>query len=380
MFSSLLIIYVLAVCCILCIAAVFCNAFIRKPSVSQTDEGGISGATAAPEIHLSVILTVHDNAPELERHLPLLLEQEYAAGYEVIVVDESSTDDTADVLKRLKARYPHLYTTFIPESSHYLSRRKLALTIGVKAAKNEWLLFTDADCHPESPQWLRAMASHCTDDVDIVTGYCGYDSDAPAYWRYERLLTACYQMRRTLRGTAYRYEGHNLAIRKSVFLQHNGFLSNLKYLRGEYDLMVNEYAEKGRTAIAQMPEARIRQECPHRTMWINSQLYYMETRRHLRRSWWNRIVFNVDMLLLHLSYLLPIAAAIALPLPFNAIAAGACLLSLLLRIIIVSRAAHSVGEHFPFWQIPFLELSVVWCRLWLKLKYALSDHADYIRK
>ena len=88
----------------------------------------------------SVIMPVCDQAVELEQNLPAFLTQEYESGYEVIVVDENSTDNTEDVLKLLKQDYPHLYSTFLPKPHMQTLRRKNALNIGSKAAKNEWII------------------------------------------------------------------------------------------------------------------------------------------------------------------------------------------------------------------------------------------------
>lgn len=110
---------------------------IQNASENDVDESTCnSDSTETAEVHtptgttsalpfVSIVLAVHDNAYELEERLPQLLEQQYRGKWEVIIVDESSTDDTQDVLTRAKAKYPRLYTTFIPESSHYISRRKL---------------------------------------------------------------------------------------------------------------------------------------------------------------------------------------------------------------------------------------------------------------
>ena len=73
----------------------------------------------------SIIIPVHNNAMEIERNLPGLLEQEYSGKYEVIVVDESSNDETEDVLKRLKSQYANLYTTFIPEIGRASCRERV---------------------------------------------------------------------------------------------------------------------------------------------------------------------------------------------------------------------------------------------------------------
>ena len=113
----------------------------------------------------SVIITVYDQARELEEQLPAFLKQEYEPGYEVIVVDESSTDETPDVLKLLKNEYKHLYSTFLPKPSAQTFRRKLALNIGIKASHHEYIIIAKANNAPaermasRSPRlaWLRSI-------------------------------------------------------------------------------------------------------------------------------------------------------------------------------------------------------------------------------
>ena len=114
------------ICAIVIVAALLTpmvNIFFRKVGDGQdvTDDSQLPC--------LSVLLTVQDNASELEQHLPALLTQDYPAGFEVIVVVSKGEDDTDDVLKKLSATYPNLYTTFIPDSSRYMSRKKLAVTL-----------------------------------------------------------------------------------------------------------------------------------------------------------------------------------------------------------------------------------------------------------
>ena len=159
----------IVICAIIIVAAFITpliNIFFRKVE----DEESATDDSQLP--CLSVLLTVQDNARELEQHLPAMLTQDYPAGFEVIVVVGKGEDDTDDVLKKLSATYPNLYTTFIPDSSRYMSRKKLAVTLGVKAARHEWILMTEASCQPASDQWLKTMARHCQEGTDMVIGYC----------------------------------------------------------------------------------------------------------------------------------------------------------------------------------------------------------------
>ncbi len=119
----------------------------------------------------SIIMIVYDQARELAENLPAFLQQEYEPGYEVIVVDESSTDDTSDVLKLLKNDHPHLYSTFIPRPNRLISRRKLAFHIGVKAAKNEWIMFTKIEKKPIANDILKAIAESMDEEAELMLGY-----------------------------------------------------------------------------------------------------------------------------------------------------------------------------------------------------------------
>lgn len=123
------------------------------------------------EPSFSVIMTVFDNARELEANLPAFLQQDYEPGYKVIVVDETSTDDTEDVLKILKQQNNHLYTTFLPKPDPHVTRRKLALTIGVKAATGNWIILTDITTPTPSADWLKDIAGVIDDNTGIVFGY-----------------------------------------------------------------------------------------------------------------------------------------------------------------------------------------------------------------
>ena len=118
----------------------------------------------------SVIMTVYDQARELEEQLPAYLKQTYEPGYEVIVVDESSTDETPDVLKLLKNDYPHLYSTFLPKPNRRVVRKKQAFNVGIKAAKNEWIIITKLTDYPLAEDVLQAISKSISDSP-LTLGY-----------------------------------------------------------------------------------------------------------------------------------------------------------------------------------------------------------------
>lgn len=123
------------------------------------------------EHSFSVIMTVYDQAQLLEQNLPAYLTQQHDGGYEVIVVDESSTDETEDVLKLLKQNHSCLYTTFLPKPNRRIVRRKMALSLGVKAAGQKWVIMTDIHVKPSADDLLQAIAAHLDGSEAITLGY-----------------------------------------------------------------------------------------------------------------------------------------------------------------------------------------------------------------
>lgn len=108
---------------------------------------------------ISIVMTVHDQAELLEQNLPAFLTLPYEGQYEVIVVDNMSTDDTPDVLKRMKAEYPRLYSTFLPSSVIVNpSRKRLALSVGAKAAHHDYIVLADIRRTPINTDWLAGLA------------------------------------------------------------------------------------------------------------------------------------------------------------------------------------------------------------------------------
>ena len=116
-------------------------------------------------------MAVYDQAYELKENLTAFLTQQYQPGYQVVIVDESSTDETPDILKLYKKDYANLYTTFLPKSKGYALSKKQAYNIGIKAATNDWLIFTNANYAPVNADILQAINDQIDDTADLTLGY-----------------------------------------------------------------------------------------------------------------------------------------------------------------------------------------------------------------
>ncbi|MDR1343828.1 MAG: glycosyltransferase [Tannerellaceae bacterium] len=200
---------------------------------------------------LSVIIYSNNESANLKENLPLWLNQDYPQ-YEVIVINDGSTDESDDVLKLFENEHPHLYHTFIPQESRYLSRRKLSLTIGIKAAKYEILLFTEAACHPLSNRWLASMARNYTAKTDIALGFCAYRTHKGFFHKlvsYDNLLTGVQSISATLIRRPYSGDGRNMSYRKALFYEHKGYSHSLGLHAGDDDLFINEFATGDNTRV-----------------------------------------------------------------------------------------------------------------------------------
>ncbi|MDO9154778.1 MAG: glycosyltransferase [Paludibacter sp.] len=230
---------------------------------------------------VSVIICAKDEVDNLRKFLPFFLTQEYP-DYEVIVVNDGSTDDTEILLNELKKTYPNLRSTFVPVGATNLSTKKLALTLGIKAAKNDILLFTDADCMPEDKLWIARMARNFTPGIDFVLGYGAYLHQKG--WvnkliTYDTLFIALQYLGFAFTGKPYMGVGRNMAYRKEVFFKQKGYASSLHLRSGDDDLMVNQAANRYNTKIEIAPDS---------VTWSEPKLkfknWYYQKERHLSVS------------------------------------------------------------------------------------------------
>jgi glycosyltransferase involved in cell wall biosynthesis len=210
-------------------------------------------ATKTPDSKepVSVIICARNEAENLRNFLPSVLEQDYPS-YEVIVVNDCSEDSSDDVLGQLLLQYSHLKVSSINKDPKFTHYKKFAQFIGIKAANNEMLVFTDADCQPESEKWLSNMTSNFDSKTDIVLGYGGYLDEKGIlnkYIRFDTLFIAMQYMGMALRGIPYMGVGRNLAYRRSVFFRNKGFGVHNHIISGDDDLFVNSVASKANTKI-----------------------------------------------------------------------------------------------------------------------------------
>jgi glycosyltransferase involved in cell wall biosynthesis len=246
--------------------------------INQVDDAEI--ANPKP-FGVSVIVCAWNELENLKELIPTLNSQEYKT-FEVIIVDDRSWDGTYDYLLTECAEYQKIRFIRIEETPDHLSSKKYALTLGIKSAKHDVVLLTDADCRPQSSFWIKEMAACMTPEKEIVLGFSPYFK-AKGFLnnliRYETFITALQYFSFALVGVPYMGVGRNLMYRKSLFLRNRGFARHTNILGGDDDLFMNDVANSENTAICLNPDAFM-YSVP-KTTW---QTWYRQKRRHLSVS------------------------------------------------------------------------------------------------
>jgi glycosyltransferase involved in cell wall biosynthesis len=236
-------------------------------------------ADYSPTPPVSVIIAARNEADNIRQFLPLILAQDYPE-FEVIVINDQSWDKTGKRLEKMALESPKLRVVTIDEHVNEFAGKKLALTLGAKAAAHEILVFTDADCEPASDQWLRQMAgAYEGDRTEIVLGYSPYRNAGGflnKFIRFETFITALQYFSFAIGGNPYMGVGRNLSYRKSLFFRNKGFAPYLKVPAGDDDLFVNLHANKQNTALALNKESFVYSES--KKTWSD---WYRQKRRHL---------------------------------------------------------------------------------------------------
>ncbi|MDO4510449.1 MAG: glycosyltransferase [Bacteroidales bacterium] len=264
-FETLNILYVYVLLGVAVLLTVVCSAVLwRRAARLRKFTASEASREYVDEEHLpsvSVVVYAHNECENLERFLPLLLHQDYP-DFDVVVVDDASFDGTRDLLSDMLPHFSNLRVTFAPEATRSLSRKKLALTIGIKASQKEVVLTTNANCRVMSDQWLRSMMRNFVPGIDVVLGFSHYryrkDTSGGRFYRvFDSVVTSLQWVGSAIKGKPYRGISDNLAYRREVFFQHSGFSKSLDLKFGDDDVFVSEIADGTNTRLELAPESQV---------------------------------------------------------------------------------------------------------------------------
>lgn len=226
---------------------------------------------------ISVIIAARNEEDNLFNNLETILNQDYPE-FEVIVVNHQSSDDTKHILGALQKQYAHLKVIEIERNKHLKIGKKLPITLGVKGARYEHLLFTDADCRPTSNQWIRNMSEQFSEKKDIVLGYGPYKKEKGflnTLIRFDTVQIAINYFSFALNGLPYMGVGRNMAYKKTRFEAVGGFKSHYGLASGDDDLFIRDAANRKNVSICLSKESFCYSE--PKTTWTE---WFKQKQRH----------------------------------------------------------------------------------------------------
>ncbi len=206
---------------------------------------------------VSVVICARDEAHNLVKNLPGVLVQNYKTTHEVVLVNDNSSDESKYVIDEFKRSFKNLNMVELTQEAIMITGKKFPLSMGIKSAKYEIVLLTDADCVPASEHWIQKMQDSYTDDIEIVLGYGAYHKQPGILnklIRFETFHTAIQYLSYAIAGTPYMGVGRNLSYKKNVFLRNKGFSSINQIPSGDDDLFINQVANSSNTAISIDPD------------------------------------------------------------------------------------------------------------------------------
>ncbi|MCM1110294.1 MAG: glycosyltransferase [Clostridium sp.] len=307
---------------------------IRRRVASDSEEPLLAGGY--PDV--SVVVYASNDGWNISDLVADIFGQDYPAAMEVIIVNDGSFDNTEDIIGQLELTYSNLYLTFAPSHSRNLSRRKLAITLGVKAARYDCVVLTRGNCRIPSNEWLKRMTRHVAAGKEVVVGYAAMADGADCRGAFRiRAFDAVYQaitwILPALDRRVFRGDGANLAYTRKIFFDNKGFSRSLNLNNGDDDIFISEIATRANSAIELSRQSMVE---VHDTTPKKSHIFNKLSRRFTgqKLTFWPRVLLSVGCWMWWIFAAAGIAASLtALP---SVIPAGAFAVLFLTAGVLVS--------------------------------------------
>ena len=306
----------------------------------------------------TLLVCAHNEETNLKALIPLLLGQDHPE-LDIVIVLDRTTDGSRAFLETVVTTHKNVRYLDVPVVPGDVNGKKYGLLQGIREAKHDILLLTDADCRP-GRQWAREMVSAFDEDTTVVLGYSPYLKTSGilnTFIRFETLLTGIQYLGLARLGFPYMGVGRNLAYRKSFFTSTNGFDGIMTVTGGDDDLWVNRNARAGHTRV-QMGASSLVWSVPKSTWreFLHQKTRHLSAGRHYTVS--SRALLGVFHVSHILSWLL-FGAALVLTPSVPPLILIVFVSRLLLFIVLVVLASRRLGDKFPPWSVILLDFIYV---------------------
>jgi glycosyltransferase involved in cell wall biosynthesis len=348
--------------------------YYRKPYAYAKNLNSYEDLSDKPsKLKVSVIIVSENEADSLTENLPTILNQDYP-DFEVIVVNNGSTDESDVLLTSLELNYPNLYHTYLPYSNDkMLSRYKLALTLGVKAAKGDVLLFTQPYCKPVSDKWISALVRGFSENKEVVLGYSFYQKKNRFYNRMARFGNHIFSMQylsRAVKGKPYVGTFRNIAFRKHLFFDNKGFASNL-HLELAEDILINEIMTKDNTSVSLSQDSFIEIGMHEFSLWKQIKRSYSLSKTYLKGK--APVIFGIESFSGSIFYLLFIGLTVYSAVLQHWALLGITIFFFLLRLCtqyaVLTKSARYFNSGKFIFSLPLLDFLAPYYNIRFKTRY-----------
>lgn len=347
--------------------------YYRKPYTYAKNLDSYESLSDKPKLKVSVIIVSENEVDSLTENLPAILNQDYP-DFEVIVVNNGSTDESDVLLTSLELNHSNLYHTYLPYSNDkMLSRYKLALTLGVKAAKGDILLFTQPYCKPLSDKWISTLVKGFSENKEVVLGYSFYKKKNRFYNRMARFDNHIFSMQylsRAIKGDPYVGTLRNMAFRKHLFFDNKGFASNL-HLETAEEILINEIMTKDNTSVSLSQDSFIETGMQEFSLWKQIKRSYSQSKTYLKGK--APVIFGIESFSRSLFYLLFIGL-IAYSAAFQhwallGIAIFFFLLRLCIQYVVLTKSTRYFNSGKFIFSLPLLDFLALYYNIRFKTRY-----------
>ena len=306
---------------------------------------------------VSLIIAARDEEINLKQNLELWLGQNHNS-FEVIVVNDCSYDNTQHFLADFQRKFQHLQVVSLEETNIFKGGKKHALSLALKAAQFERVLFTDADCKPSSNDWLALMNAQFTDQKTIVLGMGLYEKKKGMLnylIRMDALQIAIQYLGTASRGFPYMGVGRNLAYNKKLFFVVGGFKKHIELKWLDDDLFINKIANSNNTTICAIPDAiTISKPKTSFSEWITQKRRHMSTSG--RYPFGTKLLISIKPIRMLIYYSMLICGLL-IPELFNSFIISASIIYLA-HVLIFLVLKNKIGKVDEFYVFPFAEFTL----------------------
>lgn len=325
---------------------------------------------------VSIIVCAKNEYYNLEKNLPILINQDHP-NFEVIVVNDASDDDSLELLKAMEREYENFKLVNIPQNLNFFKGKKFPLSIGIKSAKYEVLLLTDADCTPSSDQWVKKMTAGMKGEKQIVLGYGPYKKTSGLLnylIRFDTLHVAVQYLSYSLSRLTYMGVGRNLAYHRSLFYEAKGFMSHYNVSSGDDDLFINRIATKTNTRIEIDPSTYCYSDAKQSfQVWFSQKRRHLSTGKLYKQKYKSLLGKYAITQLLFYSLLIPLIIT-----NFNFIIVISLLaVKIFSQLFIFKRCMNALSEKGLLLAIPFLEIALLLIQIGLSFSNLLTKQSKW---